>query len=734
MKIERIDIKNFRKLKDVKVKFDEETTLLVGANNSGKTSAIEALCKFFKHSNRQFSFYDLSVTNWDHINKIGEYIVRSELYNESEFMKKWYDICPTLDVWFKISENELHYVTDVIPTLDWEIGTLGLRLIFLPSKVEELYSEFKNAIENKRKWEERKENIKLWPCDLSDFLKQKIKDYFSIRYFTLDPRAYDNSVAVYINSLEELETNPLKKMVKIDIIPAQRGLSDTNEGSDTNESSGKLSKQLRDYFDNQLDPRNDNISEEDLEFLFEAGEAEDRFDERLKKSFEKPINELRDLGYPGFTDPKIHISTKIKHTAGLNHSSAVQYSTTKADEKNTRLPEKYSGLGYQNLIFIVFELMSFRDKWMRKGKDKQLSVTDNIIQPLHLVVIEEPEAHLHVQVQQVFIRKAYGVLRNSENLQESEAYSSQLLVSTHSSHIVESLNYSKLRYFRRCQTSSNYESPKSEVVDLALLFGSENATTRFVSRYLKAAHSNLFFADIAILIEGSAERMLLPEFITRSKLNSAYLTILEIGGSHAHRLKPLIEALGIATLIITDLDSFDPVNSKKAYPERSKGYTTKNNTLLEWIPALTDLDELLNLTNSEKSKENVYVAYQNEVKIKGIFDRKATVLGSTFEDSLILENTSFFNREIQKFGQTKKVRKLIEQAKGLKSLNREVYKVVSGNNFKKAEFSLDILMYDNLNNIKTPQYISDGIKWLETKWEVSQISSSMSKEVEEADV
>ena len=43
---------------------------------------------------------------------------------------------------------------------------------------------------------------------------------------------------------------------------------------------------------------------------------------------------------------------------------------------------------------------------------------NNIIEPLHIVLIEEPEAHLHAQVQQVFIKKAYEVLRNNEKLKD----------------------------------------------------------------------------------------------------------------------------------------------------------------------------------------------------------------------------------------------------------------------------------------------------------------------------
>ena len=46
--------------------------------------------------------------------------------------------------------------------------------------------------------------------------------------------------------------------------------------------------------------------------------------------------------------------------------------------------------------------MGFRDDWMREGKAKD---TNTVIEPMHLVLVEEPEAHLHIQVQQVLYAK-----------------------------------------------------------------------------------------------------------------------------------------------------------------------------------------------------------------------------------------------------------------------------------------------------------------------------------------
>lgn len=51
MRIQSINIQNFRKLLQCHIDFSKETTLFVGANNSGKTSAMDALGKFLAERN-----------------------------------------------------------------------------------------------------------------------------------------------------------------------------------------------------------------------------------------------------------------------------------------------------------------------------------------------------------------------------------------------------------------------------------------------------------------------------------------------------------------------------------------------------------------------------------------------------------------------------------------------------------------------------------------------------------
>src|SRR3972149_10041552 len=112
---------------------------------------------------------------------------------------------------------------------------------------------------------------------------------------------------------------------------------------------------------------------------------------------------------------------------------------------------------------------------------KKARKTDVFIEPLHLVLIEEPEVHLHAQVQQVFIKKAYQILRNNDKLKDGSLHT-QMIVSTHSSYIAHELDFTCLRYFRREPAKKKGEIPLATVVNLSKTFGNQDDTSRFAAR------------------------------------------------------------------------------------------------------------------------------------------------------------------------------------------------------------------------------------------------------------
>lgn len=724
MRIAHVDIQNFRKLKSCRIEFTKTETIFVGANNSGKTSAMDALIYFLdKSRHKEICTTDFTLSNWAELNRIGDDWTNKPERSLPSLISLGNELLPSLDVWLYVELNEIHYVSHLIPTLDWRGGLLGVRLILMPKNLELLYRDYvseyrarknlliahKNSDPNKKSTE-----VPLWPKSLRHFLEKKLHKYFSVQAFLLDPARSKNSAPQDLpKNSEALEGDPFIGLMKINVINAQRPFSDSDAGATRETKPGQLSTQLRDYFDKHLDPgKLPDVS--DIEALQALEQSRNQFNSKLRGSFNSTLLELEELNYPGFQNPNIILSTEFNFIDGLDHPTAVQFEINKSNE-DFRLPERYNGLGYQNLISMVFSLIRFRDEWMQVGKAKQELVdTNKTIEPLHLVLIEEPEAHLHPQAQQVFIKRAYKVLTNHKILGEQPQFSTQIAVSTHSSHIAHEIEFTSLRYFKREHRDSDSTIPCAKVINLSETFGTDEETSKFVARYLRSTHCDLFFADAAILVEGLAERLLVPHFIQGKfpVLDRSYITILEIGGSHAYRLSPLFESLGILTLIVTDLDSVD--NKNKVRPERNKDYKTSNNTLKEWIPAKANLDDLLNLHDENELTRNnhIRIAYQKEVDVIYSASNIETVIPYTFEDSLVLSNIDYFKQSGKSVGLIKQMRKAVQKPT-LGEACTDMFEALK--NGKKAEMAMELLFSTDPQTLNLPMYLKEGLEWLQSR-------------------
>ncbi len=727
MNIAFVEIQNFRKLKSCRVEIAAKETIFVGANNSGKTSAMDALILFLKKSrHRDLATTDFTLSNWLALDQFGvQWAAAKDEEKPDLTMNSWMPFLPAIDIWLKADKEDIHRIAHLVPTLGWSPkDLLGVRLVFAPRGMEQFYKDFRGAYKSARNAEsssaKKKSSLSLWPRSMREFLDRELKlqKHFGVRAYILDPaQCHDPEGGIakpqpLPADIDPLKLDPFDGLFKIDVITAQRGFSDPKTEDESHSGFASLSTQLRRYFSKHLDPT-EAPDPSDVEALEAIEAAKTIFDEKLKTSFSSALGELEGLNYPGFSDPKISLTSKLSPVDSLDHKTAVQFDLPGAHSLS--LPEKYNGLGYQNLISMVFSLIRFRDEWMRVGKAARTQTTDSAaIEPLHVVLIEEPEAHLHAQVQQVFIKKAYDVLRAHEALKDGPL-STQLIVSTHSSHIAHELDFTCLRYFRREAAAEGGEVPTARVVNLSKTFGDHDETSKFATRYLRTTHCDLFFADAAILVEGSAERMLVPHFIRSKfpKLDQRYVSLLEIGGAHAHRLRPLLDTLGLLSLIITDLDAIEASSSSKALPERGKGYRTGNSTLKDWVPKKERLDELLGLPSSAKQApaELVRVAYQCPISVKfKEGEAAAEAIPYTFEDALALTNVELFRGYGASKGLLRKLRDALGKAT-LADACKEMFENLKKGS--KAEMTLDLLWLSEPGDVLPPAYIADGLRWLE---------------------
>lgn len=717
MELTTINIRNFRKLLDCTLDFGEKHTVLVGANNSGKTSCMHAVISFLKDPGR-FSTKDFTLTNWKAINEVADGWIKAESPNPQ--LSDLIDYLPQMDLWITVEASEAYLVKNLIPSLDWEGKKVGVRIVYAPKDVDKLFSSYKDAYLKAESIKKSREGtpIDIYPTDLWDYLNRgKLNSVFSLRYYILDIKK-EKDGAQPLPDEEYEEGNPLEKLIKIDYIDAQRDFSDPDR--DDNSNHNKLSKQLQDYYDRHIKPKEEAIEVQDLGIIEALQTANAALDENIGRAFETRINELKNINYPGFHDPSIKIHSFVDVKNSISHKSAVQFALGD-DEGGLFLPEDYNGLGFQNLISMYFRLIQFRDVWLHEGRMVKDGSDDGFIEPIHLVFIEEPEAHLHAQAQQVFVNKAYYALCNSLKLKEGNL-KTQLVLSTHSNHIVHEVSLNDMRYFQRYKTAEN-KIPLSRIVNLKGVFGKDKETEKFVTRYIRLSQCDIFFADAIVLVEGSGERILMPKFFKNEGMTSNYVSVIEINGSHAHRFKDLVERLDIPCLIVTDIDAQESKGKDedgkdkyvKSPTKKGQEQITNNDTLRKWLPKEDKIDSLLDLESDKKVSGNVRVAYQTGVKAKLKDDAEETTgYPYTFEDALALSNVELFkNENLKGKALVTNFMEIINSGKTVEDCCQSMFDTLKP--AKKAPFAINLLFLDEFDKLLTPEYIKVGLEWLKSK-------------------
>lgn len=719
MKIHSIHIKNFRKLKNYHIDFGEKETVFVGANNSGKTSAISAIVWFLKN-NEKFTLKEFTATNWALIDRLGDQWLTNDPIDDTLLdSHQWDDIVPSLDIWIDVADGEQYRVNHLIPSLStWDGKVVGVRCQYNPKDVKRLYVDYKEtkekaiALQSTEEWK-KASSPDLFPKNLCDFLAKgsNLRDYFEVKYYIIDfaiePTDED---MVQVTPNNDLEKNPLEELIRVDTILASRDFSDPEGQSDSDIDT--LSKQFQKYYSNS-NSEEEVLMPEDLELVSGIAKANETYDAKLTKTFEMPVKELKNINYPGFQNPEIKIRSKIQIEEAIKHESAVQFAIQGMAE--LALPEKYNGLGYRNLISIYLKLMDFREKWL-----KALSEGKNI-EPIHLVFVEEPEAHLHAQAQQVFVRKAFEALCNNKAIRENHWLKTQLVLSTHSNHVINELDLNCMRYFKRVMDAHD-KIPISKVVNLSNTFGLDDETKQFVTRYIRLTHCDMFFADAIILVEGPAEKILVPSFLANAGLESYYISVIEVNGRHAHSFRSLINKIGIPTLIVMDIDATETIveegkeKHKAVITAKEKGYKTGNPSITSWLPGKELVDDLMELNGAERTVDNVRIAFQTTISVKWNKENEVytDICPYTFEDALIFTNLELFRQNgLKKMGTITTIANLLKKSCSAEDLQKLIFdKLESKSGFKKADFAISLLYKDDFNDLIAPTYIQEGLEWM----------------------
>lgn len=149
-------------------------------------------------------------------------------------------------------------------------------------------------------------------------------------------------------------------------------------------------------------------------------------------------------------------------------------------------------------------------------------------------------------------------------------------------------------------------------------------------------------------------------------------------------------------------------------PVRASSLKARNETLKTWVPAIEDLDTLLDkkpeeIVLNDPSGYGIRVAYQQPISAKFKSKEEKEALANTFEDALVYENLDQFQK-MEGTGLMGRIRKSLDAAVDLGDLaSRMLADLAKGG---KAEFTMDLLDSDEIETMKVPAYIDSGLLWL----------------------
>lgn len=674
MYINKIHIQNYRKFTDFTMKFHRGLNVIIGANNSGKTGLLYAINLLNAPSN-------ISV---DDFNK----------NNLMQYSKLYLETAPSITIEYNIchriceDNTEDESIIRLLPFLgikgftENRQGHDGVVEYNIVACIRAVYSldtkfleEYKKAVANEAKAFETYLLV----------LKRFVENHYSWNY---------------TNGISDTKTEQKAAANVFDIrfIGAER-------------TSEEVRKETR---------------REIISFTKNADNAADfdKFKQDISKGIEKllypSITKLATL----FENEKNAIglakgNVSIASTVHANFSLADTYTTEVKDTKSGyTLPLQYNGLGYNNLINIY---MLIKLTEIRPGKD------------FRILCLEEPEAHLHPAMQ-------YKLFKYLRDLDDVNGLNQQIFVTTHSSNIsaVAGLdNMFMLAY--------NREGNDSDCTQQSLLeqFANKDGTTIkaeakvHLTKFLDVTRSDMLFSDKVILVEGIAEKLLVPLFmeICGSPYEDEHISIVEIGGKHFKYFVELFNGNAVKkkVLCITDKDfkwiDFDGDGNLRSYSEYDNDEPTHIADLKNRFP-IENFHICTQSMGGRTFEDEFFLANMvNENVATTVFKRAISNTISVFFDKYSFNLTAWETHIDELDGRSRKtVKKFLDAYKSRvdASSERTSYyeKLIFAEIFlhyakdKKGDVALEILTDKTLMNedgsskLVVPRYIQEGLTWL----------------------
>ncbi|TDX42931.1 putative ATP-dependent endonuclease of OLD family [Halanaerobium congolense] len=678
MYISELNLENYRVFKEkIKIEFNEGINVLIGQNNSGKTTLINALSILFDHSSSK------SMS----INDFSKNITIAELKEKPPEIK--------ITAILEESEAEENYSDDLVTVSDWLIDLESpykakiTYHYYLPEKELENYLEEINNLSSSN------------PNDYWQLIESKFLRKYKYNRYVGNP-----------DHKNRLDSSDLKKFDFQFLSPIRDVERDLYSGSKT------LLKEVIDFFmdydiktDNDLSDREkkEEIRKNKNKFNQDTKPLLKQLHQRMEAGKEE-ILKYADKTGASFDGSKPEFAGELLDTE--------MYSALKLmieDKTGIQIPADQNGLGYNNLIYISLLLAKMQ-------KDASGDYLGSNAKIYSILAIEEPEAHLHPNMQYLF-------LKFLNDNQEDEVR--QIFISSHSPNITAAVDLDDLIVLNKNDISVKISYPGrvfSQKED-------DQDSKKYIERFLDVTKSDMFFAEALIFVEGISESLLVPEFAKQmdKDLIDKHISIVNLGGRHFKHFLKLFDlekndaALNKKVACITDLDPVRRKNEENAKWKSCNPFAVNNDDQFEY-------KECSNATVDKYSESDGNIRIYTQEKGKS----------STFEYDLLLSNPCNKDLITESMSNQDEIEKIMELAESDSSID-DILEVMNKNKFKKklkkdlvnsnleadelrkhiiAGRFLDStskavvaqelafkLISDDLE-IKIPDYIKEAIKWI----------------------
>lgn len=332
-----------------------------------------------------------------------------------------------------------------------------------------------------------------------------------------------------------------------------------------------------------------------------------------------------------------------------------------------------NSLGYNNLIYIASILSDIKDCHL----DDEVSI--------YALLIEEPEAHLHPQLQV----NLYNFLKNADDKENSQTF-----ITTHSPTLTSKIPLENLILLKdnaayhvgNCFKERLTENIIRDVVDNRRKLTEKDVVSfrKMIARYFDVTRSQLLFSDGCLFIEGISECQLVETFsrLLGKSLIDHQIEIVDTNGTAFYQFLMLFNSsddtkrLPLKSAFITDQDQFTDSKENKYNLKE----LVKNN--------YSELNSLRNNINEGEicsRVKNMEAMANNQKDIKICSGKK------TFEYQICLANVSADKNDTKETWLYELIKKV--NASGIELVDAYMEKLGDGHMSEEEQQNVALLMW-----------------------------------------